>query len=294
MLAEFTTKHKLGMEFLHTARKWYIPLAEKLHQHHHGANKTFYVGLNGSQGSGKSTLADFMKTYLYDKHKLNVVVMSLDDFYLDQSKRLALSIKVHPLFKTRGVPGTHNTAYAKQLLSDLGKIHKKLALPRFDKATDNPKPEKCWPTTQTPVDIVIFEGWCWGVEAQKDASLTTPINELERCEDETAVWRRYVNRQLATHYQPLYPLMDFWIMLKAPSFKDVYAWRLEQEQKLIAATTNDKAQGLMDPRQISRFIQHYQRLTEHGLETLAGKCDWVFELDPSRNIVKAKIRNEYA
>ena len=294
MLTEFITKHKLGKEFLHTAIKWYIPLAEQLHQHHHGAKKTFYVGLNGSQGSGKSTLADFLKSYLHDKYQLNVIVMSLDDFYLDQSQRLALSIKVHPLCKTRGVPGTHNIAHARQLLSDLGKAHKALALPRFDKATDNPQPEKSWPTTQAPVDIVIFEGWCWGVEAQDDASLNTPINELERCEDETAVWRRYVNRQLATHYQPLYPLMDFWIMLKAPSFEDVYSWRLEQEQKLIAATTDVNAQGLMIPGQISHFIQYYQRLTEHGLNTLADKCDWVFELDPSRQIVKAISRCEHA
>ncbi|MFT6897459.1 MAG: D-glycerate 3-kinase [Paraglaciecola sp.] len=294
MLTEFTTKHKLGKAFLDTARKWYVPLAEKLRQHQLGAKKTFYVGLNGSQGSGKSTLADFLKTYLHDKYQLNVIVMSLDDFYLDQSRRLALSIKVHPLFTTRGVPGTHNIAHAKQLLIDLGKTHKSLALPKFDKATDNPQPEKSWPTTQTPVDIVIFEGWCWGVEAQDDASLSTAINELERCEDETAVWRRYVNRQLATRYQPLYPLMDFWIMLKAPSFEDVYAWRVEQEQKLIAATPDVNAQGLMSPKQISRFIQYYQRLTEHSLHTLADKCDWVFELDSARHIVRAKSRSEYA
>ncbi|MFQ3196445.1 MAG: D-glycerate 3-kinase [Paraglaciecola sp.] len=293
MLTKFTTKHKLGNEFLYTAKKWYIPLAEELHQHHNGAKKTFYVGLNGSQGSGKSTLADFLKTYLQDKYKLNVIVMSLDDFYLDQSRRLALSIKVHPLFTTRGVPGTHNIAHAKQLLSNLGKTGDELALPKFDKATDNPKQEKSWPTTPTPVDIVIFEGWCWGVEAQDDASLTLPINELERCEDETAVWRRYVNRQLATRYQPLYPLMDFWIMLKAPSFEDVYAWRLEQEQKLIAAT-DDHDEGLMSPQQISRFIQYYQRLTEHSLHTLADKCDRVFELDSARHIVRAKSRRDYA
>lgn len=294
MLTEFTTKHKLGKEFLHTAKNWYIPLAEQLRQHHCGAKKTFYVGLNGSQGSGKSTLADFLQTYLHDKHKLNVVVLSMDDFYLNQSQRLDLSVKVHPLFKTRGVPGTHNIAHAKQLLNALGKTSGQLALPLFNKATDNPKPEKLWPITQTPVDIVIFEGWCWGVEAQDDARLSTPINELERCEDETAVWRRYVNRQLAARYQPLYAFMDFWIMLKAPSFKDVYTWRAEQEQKLIAATTDDNTQGLMDPQQIYRFIQYYQRLTEHSLVTLADKCDVVFELDQSRRIVKVKSRSEYA
>lgn len=293
MLTEFTTKHKLGKEFLHTARKWYIPLADQLKQHHNGAKSTFYVGLNGSQGSGKSTLADFLQSYLQHKYKLNVIVMSLDDFYLDQSQRMALSIKVHPLFETRGVPGTHNIEMAKQLLNKLGKTRGELALPKFDKANDNPKSEKLWPTTQTPVDIVIFEGWCFGVEAQTNASLVVPINELERCEDETAVWRSFANRQLAKHYQPMYALMDFWIMLKAPSFQDVYTWRLEQEQKLIAATTDQDAPGLMNPRQIARFIQFYQRLTQHGLDTLPDKCDLVFELDHNRRIVEAHSRSHH-
>ena len=37
-------------------------------------------------------------------------------------------------------------------------------------------------------------------------------------------------------------------MLKAPCFEDIYAWRLEQEQKLIAATANNDKnnnQGIM-------------------------------------------------
>lgn len=294
MLNEFAAKHKLDKEFLHTARKWYTPLADQLQQHQHSAKRTFYVGLNGCQGSGKSTLADFLQTYLQDKYQLNVAVLSLDDFYLDQAQRKTLSINVHPLFKTRGVPGTHDMGHAKKLLNDLGQQQGLLALPKFDKAKDNPKPRGEWPTTQTPVDLVLFEGWCWGVEAQAPASLIVPVNELERVEDETGLWRNYVNNQLATRYHPLYAKMDFWLMLKVPSFKDVLAWRLEQEQKLIAVTPDQHASGLMTEPQIARFIQHYQRLTEHCLQSMPQKCDLVFKLDSSRRIVNKQSWSSHA
>ena len=78
-------------------------------------------------------------------------------------------------------------------------------------------------------------------------------------------------------------------MLKAPSFEDVYAWRLEQEQKLNAAT-NDKKAGIMDEQQIQRFIQHYQRLTEHALKTLPETSDHVFELNSARAIIAHKTK----
>ena len=85
-------------------------------------------------------------------------------------------------------------------------------------------------------------------------------------------------------------------MLKAPCFEDVYAWRLEQEQKLILSTAkaNDDKSGTMDEQQIQRFIQHYQRLTEHALITLPNTCDHVFELNSARAITAHKIKDVYA
>ena len=84
MFSSFIAKHKLHKGFSETAEQYYVPLAEQLKKHQDGAQKAFYVGINGSQGSGKSTLAEFIKDYLHDKYELNVVVLSLDDF-LSQS-----------------------------------------------------------------------------------------------------------------------------------------------------------------------------------------------------------------
>jgi D-glycerate 3-kinase len=41
----------------------------------------------------------------------------------------------------------------------------------------------------------------------------------------------------------------------------------------------------MNDAQIANFIQHYQRITEHILQTLPENVDYLFELDTGRNII---------
>ncbi|WP_340678684.1 kinase [Paraglaciecola sp.] len=285
LIEQFISKHRLSSGFELTAKQYYMPLAEKIALHQKEADSTYFVGLNGCQGSGKSTLADFLQACLSQQFNLKVVVLSLDDFYFDQRKRQSLAHTVHPLFATRGVPGTHDTTMIQQVLNGLKQKNTQIPIPRFDKSTDNPYPEAEWPIIQGPVDVVIFEGWCWGVEAQHPVDLFTTVNDLEASEDQFGLWRRHVNKQLINSYQPLYALMDCWLMFKAPDFSNVYTWRLEQEEKLIATSPKGQHSGLMTPSQIKRFIQFYQRLTEHGLRTLPDKCDEVFSLDATRKIV---------
>ena len=296
MLAGFIEKHKLDQSFEATAQKWYIPLANELKAHHNGANKTVFVGMNGCQGSGKSTLSEFLKVYLEDEHKLNVLVLSLDDFYLSKSERLSLSIKVHPLFATRGVPGTHDITEISNVLNQLKQVEQAICIPKFNKATDDRYDKGAWATVTDPVDIVIFEGWCWGVEPQLLSQLQTPVNEFEKSEDPLGIWRQYVNRQLAQEYVPIYQLFDCWIMLKAPDFSNVFNWRLEQEQKLADKCESEhtpakQSSAVMNEEQVRQFIQYYQRLTEHSLETLPERCNWVFTLNDKRQISKCDKRS---
>jgi D-glycerate 3-kinase len=283
MISTFINKNKLPRDFSEIAESYFIPLAEEIRLHQEGASKAYFVGINGSQGSGKSTLSEFLKDYLSETYAMNVVVMSLDDFYFSQIERQIVAADVHPLFATRGVPGTHNMSQAKTVMYEL-KHHQNTIIPRFNKATDNPYPESAWTKVMSKVDIVIFEGWCWGVEPQSSTELQQAVNTFETAEDPHAVWRNHANLQLSLYYHPLYSLMDKWVMLKAPSFEDVYAWRLEQEQKLNAATIDEEKSSIMDEQQIQHFIQHYQRLTEHALETLPNRCDHVYELNSFRVI----------
>lgn len=290
LIKGFRDLHLLDEQFETSALNWFIPLAEQLALHQSSAKAPFFVGLNGCQGSGKSTLTSFIQSYLQQIKGLEVVNLSLDDFYLSHSQRLALAIKVHPLLATRGVPGTHNTRLMKKIFNALAEGQTEFKIPKFNKATDNPEPMSTWPVVQKKVDIILFEGWCWGVMPQSELELQLTINPLEQQSDPIGVWRNYVNQQITQSYVSLYAHMQYWIMLQAPSFKCVYEWRLQQEEKLTKRLalqqTGDPAatQGVMEPQQIQTFIQHYQRLTEHSLKTLPDTVDVVFSLNSTRNI----------
>ncbi|WP_158968990.1 P-loop NTPase fold protein [Paraglaciecola sp. L3A3] len=293
MLTEtFINQHKLPSVFQQTAKEFYIPLADEIALHQKSAETSYFVGINGCQGSGKSTLSDYLKLYLEEKYNLSVIVMSLDDFYYSQDEREILATDVHPLFKTRGVPGTHDTSLIKQALEKIKSAQLPVTIPRFNKATDNPYNLSQWTKIDKQIDIVIFEGWCWGVDAQQESELEVPVNSLEALQDKQAIWRNYANTQLMLHYQPLYKYMDKWVMFKAPSFTDVYAWRLEQEQKLADSLGDKITDAVMNNEQIKNFIQYYQRLTEHSLNTLADKCEHVYILNSVRKIIEHQRRSE--
>jgi len=297
MLVNFIEKHSLSKRFCDTANDFYIPLADKLAKDYQQQlkrqdNSTFFVGINGCQGSGKSTLVEFLAGYLIEQFGLSVVVLSLDDFYLGKAQRQHLAKQYHPLFKTRGVPGTHDVNLLTSVLAQLKNSktsNKAICLPQFDKAQDNPLPMKNWLTVTSSVDIVLFEGWCWGIPAENSNDLSLPINALETQYDQQGIWRKQVNHSLQHDYQPLYGYMDTWLMLKAPSFDVVFQWRLEQEQKLAKANVNKvNTSGVMNTADVNDFIQFFQRLTIHGLNVLPAKVDILFELGNNREIIASR------
>jgi D-glycerate 3-kinase len=197
-----------------------------------------------------------------------------------------LSKEIHPLLATRGVPGTHDLGLAFDTLDKLTNAQGTVQIPRFDKASDNRKEKGEWSQIETPVDIIILEGWCVGIPAQSEIDLERAINSLEQDYDEDGKWRKYVNDQLLGAYASLWQQIDQLIMLKAPDFSCVFEWRLEQEEKLKRSTESTllSENKIMAPEEIKHFIQHYERLTRHALEHLPEHCHHVFELDSKRVI----------
>jgi D-glycerate 3-kinase len=240
------------------------------------------AGLCGPQGSGKSTMVSILQSLL-NEYGLSVAMLSLDDFYLPRAARETLARTVHPLLKTRGVPGTHDASLALQVLADLRKAGA-VSLPVFDKALDDRRPQCEWVRAQAPVNVVLFEGWCVGAVPQSKRSLSDPINALEREEDPHGIWRRYVNDALAGPYHSIFREIGLLVLLAAPGFEIVYRWRLEQEIELrqkVAAEGGD-ASRLMTDHQLERFVSHYERLTRHILQEMPNRADIVVRLDVNR------------
>lgn len=295
-LDRFLDTHSLPPAFLAYAKEWFDPLVTRIASLPQ-KEKAVCIGISGCQGSGKSTLADYCRLVLEKKHGLTVAALSLDDIYLTQSERIALAQTVHPLLRTRGVPGTHDTDLGISLLSDLKEKRSGLKLPIFDKLVDDRHSETI--SIDQPVDIVIFEGWCLGAEAQPAESLPMPCNTLEEQEDGEGIWRQFVNTQLETSYQTLFSLVDYWVALKAPSFECVKDWRLEQEEKLAQKAAADHAtinstgakNQVMNKEAIVRFTEHYQRLTECLISQLPDKADYLFELNSKRVIQSAQSQS---
>lgn len=230
------------------------------------------VGINGAQGSGKTTLCRFLETLLIE-HNLRTVTLSLDDLYLTRSEREDMATHEHPLFATRGVPGTHDVALGEAILGDL-LAGRTAALPRFDKAIDDRAAMRRM--IEPPIDVVLFEGWCVGAVPQPAEALRTPINALERYDDAEGVWRREVNRRLATDYAELFARPDLLIMLKVDGFEAVRANRALQEQKL--AASNPEGAAIMDDAALDNFLMHYERLTRWMLEEMPGRADVVIPI----------------
>ncbi len=287
-------RQKLPSNYQDTTQRWFDPLAQAIAERRKQQDRPMIAAIHGCQGSGKTTLAEYLKLQLSDAHGLSVICASLDDFYLTHSQRQQLARTVHPLLATRGVPGTHDCRLAITTLRQLVATDSSqtVSVPRFDKATDDRARASEWQQVKPPVDVVIFEGWCNGITPQAKDQLDDPVNELEQKEDPDAIWRGYVNRALAGDYQTLFGLADYWIMLKAPSFATVYRWRLEQEQKLAQSAAGNDADKIMDEQQVARFIQHYQRLTEHALTVMPSQVNCLLEMSEDRSIFASTFANE--
>ena len=275
MIEDLIERDGLPADYAEVVEQYWQPLATAIARR--AASRTpLVVGINGAQGSGKTTLCLFLEALL-KRRSLRAVTLSLDDLYLPRSQREHLAKEVHPLFATRGVPGTHDPGLGLSIVEDV-LAGRAFDLPRFDKATDDRAPGT--ERISGPVDVLLLEGWCVGAKPQDAAALARPVNALEEEEDPDGIWRGVVNQWLAADYAGLFDQIDLLVMLRVESFEAAKRNRALQEAKL--RSRHPSASGPMDDTALDRFMQHYERLTRHMLEEIPQRADIVFDIGPDQ------------
>ena len=254
--------------------------------------KPFLIGLSGGQGTGKTTISSIVSLILTKYFKLKVFKISIDDFYKTRKERISLSKFKHSLLRTRGAPGTHDI---KTIFRFFNKIKSKkftqIKLPRFDKSIDDRCKRNLWYNIYSRPDVVIFEGWCVGARPQKTFDLKKPVNLLEKTEDKSLKWRKYVNKQLETKYKKLFNKLDGLIYLKVQNFLLLRKWRLKQEKKLWLKASNKKNLKIMNKKEVINFMSTYQRITQHMFNDMPKISSVIMNLNDKHQINKIKFIN---
>ena len=239
------------------------------------------IMIAGSQGSGKSSLSKLIKLYLEKFCYKSVVIISMDDFYLSKNQRTQLSKNIHPLFLTRGVPGTHDLELMNKKIKQIFNKEFPIYLPIFDKVSDTRK------RTYKKVlkaDVVIFEGWCAGAQPVDLNYLQKNFNNLEKHKDKNFIWRNSYNKYL-NEYQKLFSQFNFFIYFQFNQWDHVLNWKYKQELEL-----RDKKKDLGLKKYLREFIQYYEKVSKWMHLKVPKYCNILIKLDAHQKIKSINLR----
>ncbi len=235
------------------------------------------LGLSGPPGSGKSTLAGALVAHA-NQNGVTACLLSLDDYYLGRSQRQRMAANIHPLFRQRGVPGSHEMD---RLLSDLDRIRSGqldgLSLPVFDKSRDDRAPAERRFPLETQPQLVVLEGWCIGAPPQTAAALAEPVNTLERVHDADGKWRR----QVLQHWQQFHAALDrrldqLWY-IRVPDWNCVIDWRWQQERELANRNLESRTE-------VEKFLGSFERIVNHMQDSCTRWADLVLKAEHDHHI----------
>ena len=239
------------------------------------------IMIAGSQGSGKSSLSKLIKLYLEKFCYKSVVIISMDDFYLSKNQRTQLSKNIHPLFLTRGVPGTHDFELMNKKIKQIFNKEFPIYLPIFDKVSDTRK------RTYKKVlkaDVIILEGWCAGAQPVDINYLQKNFNNLEKHKDKNFIWRNSYNKYL-NEYQKLFSQFNFFIYFQFNQWDHVLNWKYKQELEL-----RDKKKDLGLKKYLREFIQYYEKVSKWMHLKVPKYCNILIKLDAHQKIKSINLR----
>lgn len=244
------------------------------------------VGINGAQGSGKSTIATMVADALEQVHDQRAVVLGLDDFYLGLPPRYRLEREVHPLCLTRGVPGTHDVPLMIDVFNalDCAGARTRTPLPLFDKLADDRISREEWPVFEGRPGVILFEGWCVGLQADDVPEWAGQINDLEAEMDPHGEWFNWSLAALRDDYRAIWQRIELLVSIEVPDLETVIESRLQQEQGLPGGEERPR----MDRAAVIRFVQHYERFTRALWASMPERADMLFRRDRGFTYTLAK------
>ena len=265
------TSQNFKIEYI---EKYYLKILLKLKS----KNK---IMIAGSQGSGKSSLSKLIKLYLEKFQNKSVIIISIDDFYLSKKNRMQLSKNKHPLFLTRGVPGTHDWEALNQKIKQILNKEFPVYLPIFDKVSDTKKRSY---KRVLKADVIIFEGWCAGAKPVDKNFLQKNFNSLEKFKDRNLIWRDSYNEYLRK-YQKIFSQFNYFIYFEFNQWDHVLKWKYKQELQL-----RDKNKDLVLKKYLKEFIQYYEKVSKWMCLKVPKYCNVLIKLDALQKIELVKFR----
>ena len=235
--------------------------------------------ISGSQGCGKTTLLKLIKNNFKNFYNIDVLCISLDDYYLTKKQRDNLSKRIHPLLKTRGVPGTHAIDKITKTIKLFDKNKYPIKIPKFDKLNDDRLPYSQIITSKK--NMIFLEGWCCGCPPLSKFFLQKNLNKIEKTDSE-CIWRKYYNRKLIKEYKLIFNYFEFLIYFKIPNFDCVLKWRIKQEKRL--QLKKEKNINYMNKNEIKDFISHYEKITKWMMKNTLNKSDLTIKINKNQKI----------
>jgi len=183
---------------------------------------------------------------------------------------VASSYPHNKLLSGRGQPGTHDVLLGSKLLNELrtinepGNAGKSVQFPAFEKSLFGGEGDRIegGVTVNSPVDVVILEGWCVGFcpvqESEVDRRYEEPVADLQGILD----LKSFEKKSILEINSKLWDYVDWWsffdcfIQVKPPDatpYSFIYKWRLQQEHNMKA---KNGGKGMSD-EQVKSFVDRY-------------------------------------